>query len=210
MSKVCTKCLIDKDLSLFPKSSSFLSGYNSICKQCINAINKKWRDNNKHSFCLMRQKHYQEHKDKHRAEKRAYGRLHKKEKATYDVQYRKLKKDKIKQYKKEWESLRRNDPVFKIKRNLRRRIHHVLKDGYKSAKTFDLIGCTAEEFKLYIESLFTDGMSWDNYGPSGWHIDHIIPCYKFDLSLESEQRTCFHYTNQRPLWAKDNLSRQRI
>jgi hypothetical protein len=72
-----------------------------------------------------------------------------------------------------------------------------------------LIGCSIEEFKSYIESLFEVGMSWENYNFKTWHIDHIIPCYKFDLSIPEHQYECFHYTKQRPLWAKDNLSRPR-
>ena len=142
-------------------------------------------------------------------QKQKYAAEHKTEKAAYDVAYRTLKREQIANYKRQWERKHRNDPVFKIKKNLRRRIHHVLKNGYKSKHTFDLIGCTAEKFKEYIESRFLDGMSWDNYSPKGWHIDHIVPCYKFNLLLESEQQQCFHYTNQRPLWAKDNLSRKK-
>ena len=97
--------------------------------------------------------------------------------------------------------------MIKIKRNLRRRVHHAIRGNYKSDNTFNLIGCSPMFFKEYIESLFTDDMSWDNYGE--WHIDHIVECFRFDLSLEEEQRKCFHYTNQRPLWGKDNLSRPR-
>jgi hypothetical protein len=50
-------------------------------------------------------------------------------------------------------------------------------------------------------------MSWDNYGIAGWHIDHIKPCCTFDLTDLEQQKQCFHYTNLRPLWAKDNLRR---
>ena len=61
------------------------------------------------------------------------------------------------------------------------------------------------ELVTYIEKLFVDGMSWDNYGPTGWHIDHIKPCASFDLTNQDEQRQCFHYTNLQPLWAADNI-----
>jgi hypothetical protein len=91
----------------------------------------------------------------------------------------------------------------------RRRVNHAIKGNCKSANTFELIGCSAQDFKLHLEKQFQPGMSWDNYGTKGWHIDHIIPCYKFDLSNPQEQRKCFHFSNQRPLWSKDNLSRKR-
>ncbi|WP_214293962.1 hypothetical protein, partial [Escherichia coli] len=35
------------------------------------------------------------------------------------------------------------------------------------------LGYTTEDLNLHIESLFDDGMSWDNYGL--WVIDHILP-----------------------------------
>ena len=47
-------------------------------------------------------------------------------------------------------------------------------------------------------------MSWNNYGFDTWHIDHIIPCDKFDLTDPKQQEQCFHYTNLQPLWAIEN------
>ena len=130
-------------------------------------------------------------------------------KQSYDKLYRAENKQRIAQYKKEWQFKHKDDPELKIKRNLRRRIHHVLNGVSKSASTLTLLGCSFEQFKQYIESRFTKGMTWDNYGPNGWHIDHIKPCHTFDLTDPKQQRECFHYSNQRPLWAKENLSRPR-
>jgi hypothetical protein len=56
-----------------------------------------------------------------------------------------------------------------------------------------------------LEGLFRDGMSWDNYGVNGWHIDHIKPLSAFDLTIESNLYLVWNYTNLRPLWATDNL-----
>ncbi len=207
--KQCTKCQQSKEFCEFPRNKKNKDGYDSYCKVCRNEKNKLYRDSNIEKCKQTRKVHYQKNIDKMRENKRKDVKKYKQQKIAYDLEYRKNNKDKIRQYKKDWEKLHKDDPIFKIKRNLRRRVHHVIKGYSKSDSTFNLIGCTAEEFKLYIESQFDDSMSWDNYGPSGWHIDHKIPCYKFDLSKPEEQRKCFHYTNQRPLWAKDNLSRPR-
>ena len=48
-------------------------------------------------------------------------------------------------------------------------------------------------------------MSWNNYGE--WHVDHIKPCAKFDLSEEEQQKKCFNYKNLQPLWGEDNLKK---
>ena len=62
-----------------------------------------------------------------------------------------------------------------------------------------------ENFKLYIESKFTEEMSWENYGE--WHLDHIKPLY---LSENEEDLLLLnHYTNLQPLWAEDNLRKNR-
>lgn len=91
-----------------------------------------------------------------------------------------------------------------IAHNLRTRIKSILiknKTG-KSLSSQKLAGCSYNELKLYLQSKFKEGMSWDNYGD--WHIDHIIPCSAFDLTKEENQIKCFHYTNLQPLWAYEN------
>lgn len=92
-------------------------------------------------------------------------------------------------------------------RALRARMYFSVTNGIKCDKTVALIGCDIETLKKHIEGMFSVGMNWDNYGRNGWHIDHIKPCAKFDLSNEIEQRECFHYTNLQPLWEPDNCKK---
>lgn len=77
----------------------------------------------------------------------------------------------------------------------------------KSGNTLKLIGCSFLELKIYLESQFKEGMTWNNHNLKGWHIDHIKPISLYDLSKEEEQKECFHYTNLQPLWAIDNIKK---
>lgn len=70
-----------------------------------------------------------------------------------------------------------------------------------------LVGCSRAELVSRLEAAFLPGMTWDNYGRGGWHIDHVIPCDAFDLLDPEQQRACFHYTNLQPLWEKDNCAK---
>jgi hypothetical protein len=75
----------------------------------------------------------------------------------------------------------------------------------KCAGTFELVGCSAQEFANYIESLFKDGMTWENR--HRWHLDHKIPVKAFDLTKLEDQKAAFHFTNLQPMWAFDNISK---
>ena len=106
----------------------------------------------------------------------------------------------------------KEDILYMTGRRLRTRVKCALKQQKtglikKHGTTYELLGCTIEEFREYFKSLFTRGMSWKKLLAAEIHIDHIRPCVSFDLTKESEQRKCFHYTNLQPLWAKDNLSK---
>ncbi len=99
----------------------------------------------------------------------------------------------------------KHDISFRLACRLRARITRVMNGGKRCLPVADLIGCSMEELKKYLEIKFQPGMTWENKGRAGWHIDHIRPCSSFDLTDPEQQKQCFHYTNLQPLWAIDNL-----
>ena len=78
----------------------------------------------------------------------------------------------------------------------------------KSKSSLKIVGLPSwNDFKNYIESQFTEGMSWNNYGIGAnndtWHIDHIKPISSG--INEDEIYSLNHYTNLRPMWCSDNI-----
>ena len=104
--------------------------------------------------------------------------------------------EKVKSFRKRYSSKLKT----KIVRNLRNRLWHAVKKGYKTSKSLELLGCTIPELKIHLEAKFLPTMTWENYGTL-WHIDHITPCASFDLTDPEQQKKCFHYTNLQPLFA---------
>jgi hypothetical protein len=114
------------------------------------------------------------------------------------------KKEKRRTYIRDWTNNKyATDVNYRIKSSIQARIRGAIKNNYKAASTAELVGCSIEYLKYYLEFQFKDGMSWGNYGE--WHIDHRIPCAAFDLSDPEQQKICFHYTNLQPLWMLDNV-----
>lgn len=100
----------------------------------------------------------------------------------------------------------KTDPCFNLINRMRSRLNKVLKLGHagKFCSTGELLGCSAPAFARYVESRFTEGMSWEAMLTGRVHLDHIKPCASFDLTVPKQQRQCFRYTNIQPLWARDN------
>jgi 5-methylcytosine-specific restriction endonuclease McrA len=100
----------------------------------------------------------------------------------------------------------RQKPKNKAKENLRCRFRDGLKRYRKTKKNSlsNMIGCTWAFFASWLESKFTKKMKWQNYG-SYWHVDHIQPLASFDYSNDEHMRRAWHYTNLRPLEAKENM-----
>jgi hypothetical protein len=122
--------------------------------------------------------------------------------------YYKNREARIKQTTQYQNNKRKTDPLFRLEKNMRSRLYHALRSqkADKTNRTFKLVGCTIQFLKGYLQSKFTEGMTWEKYG-QGFHIDHIKPCCSFDLTKEEEQKKCFHYTNLQPLWAEDNMKK---
>ena len=183
------------------------------------AEKKIYRENNHNKVLESNKKCYQKHRDKRLEEKRLESKLYpEKMKQRREEQYIKHRQQRlldVKNYQiKNKEKIRKrcseytinryhNDPAFKIKMTLSRRMRGLIKKN--GTKTVDLIGCSIYDLKKHLESKFIDDMSWKNYGRNGWHIDHIRPCASFDLTKKKQQKICFHYTNLQPLWEADNI-----
>lgn len=103
---------------------------------------------------------------------------------------------------------RRKDPKHKIRYNLSRRFHALMKTvkkgGAHSLST--LLGCTTTHLRKHIESQFKRGQRWDNYGTK-WHIDHILPVASFNHNNPEQVKRCWHYSNLRPLCATKNVEK---
>jgi hypothetical protein len=101
---------------------------------------------------------------------------------------------------------RRATPRGRVEKAIRAAASRMVGRGAaKRAGAVELLGCTVEEARAYIEARFEPGMSWANHG--AWHIDHVRPIASFDLSDPEQVRACAHFTNLQPLWAEENLSK---
>jgi hypothetical protein len=96
-----------------------------------------------------------------------------------------------------------------LKKILRQRLRNVFRRAgfVKSTRATIALGCSLEDFKIYLESRFEPGMTWKNYG-AVWHIDHIMPCAIFDMTKPEHVKRCFHFSNMQPMFAKENLCKR--
>ena len=126
-------------------------------------------------------------------------------------EYRNNNKDKIREYQKKYTKERKqSDSLFKLKILLRISFNQAFKrNNYtKKSKTQEILGCSFEEFKNYLESKFESWMNWDNHGlydgtkDYGWDIDHMIPLTS--AITEEDVIRLNHHTNLQPLCSKIN------
>lgn len=205
-TKFCTKCCLEKPATLefFNKHQRGKFGLHSSCKKCRSQQRSKWYSDNPD----YNKNYYKQNRKQVRSDQNNYASRNRSTKKEYDKARRKLtNKQAMERY--------HSDPIFRIKMIFRRRFSYFLQSNVTSQME-KYVGCTLEGLKSHLESLWLEGMTWENYGnPNGdhtncWHIDHIIPISSFDYSdgnLEESLHECWHYTNLQPLWAKDNLSK---
>jgi hypothetical protein len=117
---------------------------------------------------------------------------------------RESKEQRQKEYQQKLNRLK-TDKLYKFRTNVSCNIKNALKSiGHKKPKkSTEILECSILEFKVWIESQFTDGMSWDNRNL--WDLDHKIPI-SLAKTCEEAVELC-HYSNYQPLWTKVNISK---
>jgi len=212
------------------KKLKYQSKYNIDNKEERRLKKKLYYEKNKIKLLKDMKKYQSEHKTEIKINMKEYYKTHKEERKNYinnhkeDIkkyskewyiknklidnlkskEYYKNNKEKIlKKHETYLNNRYKKDINFRLAKCLRSRIYKALKGNPKPSTTMKLVGCSIDFLKQHLESKFTEGMSWKNYG--SWHVDHIIPCASFDMSKIEDQKSCFYYTNLQPLWAEENI-----
>lgn len=125
----------------------------------------------------------------------------------YKRQYRQENLENVREYFREYRRKRYQDVGCRVSLSISHGMRKCLRDGKGGKHWETLVGYTAEELMAHLESQFTKGMTWDNYG--AWHIDHIRPISHFNFAScdDPEFLECWSLWNLQPRWAKDNLSK---
>lgn len=227
MTKVCTKCKVEKSLSEFHKSTR--DGYRSQCKPCKKDSDRRWRNDNKEKDLGIKKKwrkkneeysskYYEDNKEKISQYNKMYYLNNIDDIISSSKKYYEDNKEKcIEKSRDYYNSIKNSEEFRKRNSNYMKRLYrkipyvfiqrNILKrhlkyiNSEKITRTSDILGYTPLELKKHLEYLFKDGMNWENYGE--WHVDHIKPICKFDNSELPSVVNALE--NLQPLWAKDNL-----
>ena len=176
--KLCAKCKERERVS------------NAYCRPCKSEIDNK---------------SYHKNKTKRRQYQKQYFDSNPKKKEKKYSQIKRWRRENP-DYMNNWmKNKYKTDPNHKIKAVLQASLSTHLRS--KKENTIWYLGCTIKELKKHLELQFEEGMNWENHEQFGWHIDHIKPVNTFDLTDDKQLIECWHYTNLRPLWWRENLSR---
>jgi len=219
MPKFCPTCNKTKELTDFNKNKNRKDGYQRECRNCCH------NHHNKHYHTKKSPRLKENLKEGHKVctsckqellltnfNKQKGGRFG----VSGECKICLFGRNKIwrenggKQWENNWtKTQRQTNPQYKLKQILRGRYLDALKRHTSGGKVnkhhsaIDLLGCSIEFYKQYLEQQFKPDMNWENHGTL-WEIDHIKPCAAFDLTNSKHQQECFNYTNTQPLYYSDN------
>lgn len=218
MEKKCYICDTIKDITEFYKNQT-------RCKCCtkqyaiendskIKSYKKQYRKDNLEFVKESNKDYYLKNKETIRNKHKEYYLENTEEVRRMQEEYRKNNREiltiKNRGYSMKYHNNKKSDPIYKLTKQTRSLIRSSFKykNHYKKSPTQDILGCSFDELKFYLESKFESWMSWENYGKYngnlnyGWDIDHIIPLSS--ATTEEEIYKLNHYTNLQPLCSYTN------
>jgi uncharacterized protein (DUF983 family) len=196
--QTCNVCNKEKSMSSFIKKRN-------KCKDCHNECRRKQYDENpEHRIELIRQASTFKHNkvlenQKVRLEEQTLRGIDNKQcKKCSQIKA----KDNFRHNRLKCKDCERDEPIEKLRRNIRGRIHAAL--NKKELHTIEYLGVNSIEYFKWLLN-YDERYNLDN--KKEWHIDHVIPLSKFNLEIKEEQLIAFNWRNTMPLSVRENLSK---
>jgi hypothetical protein len=236
-TKTCKECNKTKPLDSFYKNKNCSLGREPICKDCKQndperklKARKSYRKHRK-KILTQKKKYYKDNLGVMKKRQRNNYVKHREQRLKDAAKYRSENKEKISKSHKKWyrknkKSKNKKDAEYKERRMktdinykltiiLRQRMNKAVAKNYKVGSAVKDLGCSIEEFKKWLESLFYPNpktgkpMTWKNYGKGKhkWQIDHKEALCMFDLTDIKQLKKACHYTNMQPLWYSDHATK---
>jgi hypothetical protein len=216
-NKVCCICGEFKSLLEYHVKRGTPDGRRRECKECVKEIQKKYKEvpGFKEKQKEYDKNRYEEIKDKILERKKEYHIENQEKISIKKKEYRNTPEFKIQDRK--WRS-ENKERLAQLQANYRKKYPHIIAwrsvlystlkriNTPKEGHTISLLGYSALDLKNHIQSLFADGMSWDNHGK--WHIDHITAVENFPDDADIKEVCALE--NLQPLWAFENLSKNKF
>lgn len=122
-------------------------------------------------------------------------------------QWRDENREEIRKKKRDRYNRIKNTKEYKIDAKCRELVYRCVRNGFYKEKTvFGHLGYNIEQFTNHIESLFLDGMSWDNFGDK-WVIDHIYPVSRYIRDGIADPKIINNLSNLMPMWYQHNIQK---
>jgi len=194
--KICSKCLIQKDESMFSMDKYKSDGLCTVCKECRKSYIKKYYSENKYKII--------EDVKKYRSIPENY------EKVKKAAKERRIKnRDAILKVRRASQKARySSDAGYRLNSIARAMVRRVfLRLGKeKDFGTFEKIGYSGLKLKQRLECQFKRGMTWDNFG-AVWEIDHKIPISVLIGRGVTDVRIINALSNLQPMLVEENRSK---
>lgn len=217
--KTCSSCHEIKPRDQFYKGTK-----SAKCKQCHSAQRKVYYNKNFETMKANARQWYLGHPEvvKQRTREWKLANPERKKQLNRESAERCRARDPEKARAKEREWYYRNPDKVKAKVQRQRatpgqRLNEAMSHGIwrcirkgKSGKSWlAFVPWTPDQLREHLERQFKPGMSWDNYGRRGWHVDHIRPIASFNItSAEDEDfKQAWSLDNLQPLWETENLKK---
>jgi HrpA-like RNA helicase len=223
--KICSKCGVLKPDDEFYFDKTGIRGRRSACKVCRGVVDAQYRKNNRERIAEKNKKWFSEHSEYLKEYGKQWRAVNKERRKYQNKRWCQENKERKNEMDRKWHKENRertllaarkssrkqyNTPQGKINSSIRRLMLLSLQGKSKNRSHWeDLVGFTADQLKTHLEKRFKPGMTWENYGRNGWHIDHKIPiaAFNYEIPGDIDFKRCWSLKNLSPLESSKNCSK---